>query len=160
MKTILTTYTLLFFYLSVVAQGIPPRVEANLDDVYAQYNLSGEDVLIVILDRGIDYRHPDFLDSNGNTRLAYIYDMIDPTGANDPNNPYGIGTIFDRNAIDIALDNNDPPLSTDRYGHGTATSGIAAGNGSGTAGLEFQGVAPNATLISIKIRMEIVFQQL
>ncbi len=151
MKTILTTYTLLFFCLSVVAQGIPPRVEANLDDVYAQYNLSGEDVLIVILDRGLDYRHPDFLDSNGNTRLAYIYDMIDPTGANDPNNPYGIGTIFDRNAIDIALDNNDPPLSTDRYGHGTATTGIAAGNGSGTAGLEFQGVAPNATIISIKI---------
>jgi len=151
MKTILTTYTLLFFCLSVVAQGIPPRVEANLDDVYAQYNLSGEDVLIVILDRGLDYRHPDFLDSNGNTRLAYIYDMIDPTGANDPNNPYGIGTIFDRNTIDIALDNNDPPLSTDRYGHGTATTGIAAGNGSGTAGLEFQGVAPNATIISIKI---------
>ena len=29
--------------------------------------------------------------------------------------------------IDAALDNNDPPLSTDRYGHGTATAGIAAG---------------------------------
>ena len=148
-----TFYAFLFclFTVNLFAQGVPPREEVNLDQVYAQYNLSGEDVLVVILDRGIDYRHPDFLDDNGNTRLAYMYDMLDPTGANDPNNPYGIGTIFDRAAIDAALDNNDPPLSTDRYGHGTATSGIAAGNGSGTVSGEFQGVAPNATLISIKI---------
>ncbi len=131
------------------SQGIPPREEVNLDDVYAQYNLSGENVLVVILDRGIDYRHPDFLDENGNTRIAYIYDMLDPTGAGS--NPYGIGTIFNQAQIDAALDNNDPPLSTDRYGHGTATTGIAAGNGSGTTGLEFQGVAPKATIISIKI---------
>ncbi len=145
------TLLLLFFSSFLFAQGIPPREEVNLDEVYSQYNLSGEDVLIVILDRGIDYRHPDFLDENGNTRLAYVYDMLDPTGANDPNNPYGIGTIFDRTQIDAALDNNDPPLSTDRYGHGTATFGIAAGNGSGTASGAFQGVAPKATLISIKI---------
>lgn len=149
MKTFITA--ILFLGLStfpIFSQGIPPRQEVNLDDVYTQYSLSGENVVVVIIDRGIDYRHPDFLDENGNTRLAYIYDMIDPTGAG---NPYGVGTIFNRAEIDAALDNNDPPLSTDRYGHGTATNGIVAGNGSGTAGLQFQGVAPNATIISIKI---------
>lgn len=136
------------FTLPSLAQGVPPREEVNLDEVYSQYNLSGEDVVVVILDRGVDYRHPDFLDENGNTRLAYIFDMIDQTGSG---NPYGVGTIFTRAEIDQALDNNDPPLSTDRGGHGTATTGIAAGDGSGTAGLQFQGVAPNATIISIKI---------
>jgi len=149
MKTFITT--LLFIGLttfSLFSQGIPPREEVNLDDVYTQYGLSGENVVVVIIDRGIDYRHTDFLDENGNTRLAYIYDMIDPTGAG---NPYGVGTIFTQAEIDTALDNNAPPLSTDRYGHGTATNGIVAGNGSGTPGLEFQGVAPNATIISIKI---------
>ncbi|MEM7185656.1 MAG: S8 family peptidase [Bacteroidota bacterium] len=149
----LSTLTLLSFIMLLhvslsFAQGIPPREEVNLDDVYAQYNLSGENVVVVILDRGIDYRHPDFLDENGNTRLAYVYDMLDPTGSG---NPYGVGTIFTRAEIDEALDNNDPPLSTDRGGHGTATTGIIAGDGSGTAGLQFQGVAPNATIISIKV---------
>lgn len=149
MKKILIVCFAFLFSIPFYGQGIPPREEVNLDEVYSQYNLSGEGVLVVILDRGIDYRHPDFIDENGNTRIAYIYDMLDPTGAGS--NPYGIGTIFTQAQIDAALDNNDPPLSTDRYGHGTATTGIAAGNGSGTAGLEFQGVAPKATIISIKI---------
>lgn len=151
MKTLYTFLILFSIGLSMTAQGIPIRQETNLDDVYSQYGLDGEGVLIIVIDRGIDYRHPDFLDTNGDTRLAYVYDMIDQTGANDPDNPYGIGSIFDAADIDAALDNNDPPLSTDRYGHGTATAGIAAGNGTGTAGGEFQGVAPEATIISIKI---------
>ncbi|MBX2826812.1 MAG: S8 family peptidase [Flavobacteriaceae bacterium] len=151
MKKILLTTFLSCFALSLWAQGIPARQEANLDDVYSQYGLTGENVVVVIIDRGIDYRHPDFLDENGNTRLAYSYDMIDPSGSGDPDNPYGIGTIFDRAEIDQALDNGDPPLSTDRGGHGTATTGIAAGNGTGTGSGEFQGVAPMATIISIKI---------
>jgi len=108
-----------------------------------------------MIERGIDYRHPDFIDENGETRIAYIYDMIDPTGANDPNNPYGVGTIFDAIQINNALDSNlDPPLTTDRFGHGTATTGITCGNGSGTANLEYQGVAPKATIISIKITLD------
>ncbi len=139
---------LLLFTTAIFAQGIPPREEVNLDDVYSQYNLTGENTLVVMIDRGIDYRHPDFLDENGNTRLAYIYDMLDPTGSG---NPYGVGTIFDQAAIDQSLDNNDPPLSMDRFGHGTATTGIICGNGSGTASGDFQGVAPKATIISIKI---------
>lgn len=143
---------LLLISVPIFAQGIPAREEVNLDDVYDQYNLTGENTLVVMLDRGIDYRHPDFLDENGNTRIAYIYDMLDPTGAG--NNPYGIGTIFTRAQIDQALDNNDPPLSTDRFGHGTATTGIIAGNGSGTASLEFQGVAPKATIICVKITQD------
>ncbi len=139
---------LLLISIPIFAQGIPAREEVNLDDVYNQYNLTGENTLVVMIDRGIDYRHPDFLDENGNTRLAYLFDMIDPTGSG---NPYGVGTIFNRTEIDQALDNNDPPLSMDRYGHGTATTGIICGNGSGTASGDFQGVAPKATIISIKI---------
>ena len=139
---------LLLFTTAIFAQGIPPREEVNLDEVYNQYNLSGENTLVVIIDRGIDYRHTDFLDENGNTRLAYLFDMLDPTGSS---NPYGVGTIFNQAEIDQALDNNDPPLSMDRYGHGTATTGIACGNGSGTTSGDFEGVAPKATIISIKI---------
>lgn len=151
MKLYSTLLFLSFIPLLLVSQGIPPREETRLDEVYEMYNLSGENVVIVIIDRGIDYRHPDFINEDGSTRVAYIFDMIDPTGANDPNNPYGVGTIFNASQINEALTNNDPPLSTDRYGHGTATTGIACGNGRGTADLAFQGVAPGATIIAIEI---------
>lgn len=146
-------FLILLFILPYLShsQGIPAREESKLNEVYNLYNLTGEGVVIVMIDRGIDYSHPDFIDENGQTRLACIYDMVDPTGANDPNNPYGVGTIFDAAQINAALNSNGPVLSTDRYGHGTATTGIACGNGSGTTSLEFQGVAPQATLISIKI---------
>jgi len=141
----------LLFSIQLLAQGPIPRAEVNLDEVYTQFGLSGDGVLIVMIDRGIDYTHPDFIDENGNTRLAYIYDMVDPTGANDPSNPYGVGTIHNHDAINTSLINNDPPLSTDRFGHGTATTGIICGNGSGTVDGQFHGVAPRATIISIKI---------
>ena len=151
MKSSVITILLLVLSQLSISQGIPSREETNLNSVYDLYGLSGENVLIVMIDRGIDYSHPDFIDENGETRLAYIYDMIDPSGANDPNNPYGVGTIFTASEINTALENNDPMLSTDRYGHGTATTSIACGNGSGTEGYEFQGVAPHAKIISIKI---------
>lgn len=140
--------------LQIHAQGIPAREEVHLDDVYTQYNLSGDGTLVVMLDRGIDYRHPDFIDENGNSRIAYIYDMIDQTGADDPENPYGVGTIFTQDQINASLDAGGDPISTDRGGHGTATTGIIAGDGSGTSSEEFQGVAPNATIISVKIVLD------
>lgn len=135
--------------LIAYSQGILPRQETNLDAVEATYGLTGEDVLVVMIDRGIDYRHPDFIDENGNTRLAYIYDMIDPTGAGD--NEFGVGTIFTEDQINTSLQDGGAPLSTDRGGHGTATTGILCGNGSGTTSGEFKGVAPNAKIISIKL---------
>lgn len=141
--------SLLFLGCLSQAQGVFPRQEVNLDQVEAQYGLTGEDVLVVMIDRGIDYRHPDFIDENGNTRLLYIYDMIDQSGAAD--NEFGIGTIFTEGQINTSLENGGNPLSVDRGGHGTATTGIICGNGSGTSSGEFKGVAPNAKIISIKL---------
>jgi len=148
---------IMFFYASifdVFAQGIPTRQETNLLQVYSQYELTGEGVLVAIIDRGIDYFHPDFRDSDGKTRLLYLFDMINQEGANDPNNPYGVGTIFNEEEINASLDNGGLPLSMDRYGHGTATTGIAAGNGSGTEDLAFQGVAPGAKIIAVKVTQD------
>ncbi|MEL6131756.1 MAG: S8 family serine peptidase [Bacteroidota bacterium] len=142
---------LLLTTLPLSAQGILPRAEVKLDQALQQYPLTGRDVLIVILDRGIDYRHPDFIDSQGHTRIKYIYDMLDPSGAQAPNNTYGIGTIFDSTQINQALAQQAAPLTNDRGGHGTATASIAGGNGNAVAGNDFQGVAPHAKFLIIKI---------
>lgn len=143
-------FNLTIFLQVTHAQGISARQEAKLDQVYSQYNLSGEGVVVALIDRGIDYYHIDFIDENGKTRILYLYDMINQEGANDPDNPYGIGTIFTEEEINASLETDGPPLSMDRFGHGTATSGIATGNGSGTLDLAFQGVAPGAKLIVVK----------
>ncbi|WP_422107807.1 S8/S53 family peptidase [Winogradskyella sp.] len=133
------------------SQGNPTFTEANIDDVYTQFNLSGENVVFVSIERGVDYTHPAYLNSDGTTRIAYIYDMVNPAGASDSGNPYGRGTIFTEADINAALSNGGTPITNDRQGHGTACIGITAGNGGGTAGLEFKGVAPSAKLIVVKM---------
>ncbi len=154
MKHIAFILFCLIIGVSLSAQGPELRAAARIDQAVQEYNVSGEGVVIVMIDRGIDYRHPDFIDDQGNTRIAYIYDMVNPTGANDSNNPYGVGTIISRSQINASLNANGEPLSMDRDGRGTATTGIMAGNGSGTGDRRFKGVAPNATIISIKLTQE------
>jgi len=149
MKIYAFTFLLLPFF--VLSQGNPAFTEANIEDIYTQFNLTGNGVIFASMERGIDYTHPAFINDDGTTRIAYIYDMIDPSGASDPDNPYGIGTIHTEADINAALIAGGTPLTTDRHGHGTACTGIVAGNGRGTASLEFQGVAPEATIIVVKM---------
>jgi len=133
------------------SQGNPAFNEVNIDDVYSQFSLTGDGVIYASIERGIDYTHPAFINPDGTTKIAYIYDMIDPSGASDPGNPYGIGTIFSAADINTSLMNGGTPLTTDRHGHGTACTGIVAGDGSGTVSGEFHGVAVDATIIAVKI---------
>jgi len=158
MKTALLLPILFLFTISTLsAQGPACRTEAKIDQVQAQYGLSGKGVLTVMMDRGIDYRHPDFIDANGNTRIAYIFDPYNSSGANDPDNPYGIGTIFDSTEINAALQNGGTPITNDLFGHGTATTGIMSGNGSAVSQAEqFRGVAYNARIISIVVTKDFV----
>jgi minor extracellular serine protease Vpr len=147
---IFTFLTLILPFL-IFSQGNPAITEANIDDVCTQFNLTGDGVIFASMERGIDYTHPAYLNPDGTTRIAYLYDMINPAGATNPNNPYNIGTIFTEADINTALQAGGIPLSTDRFGHGTACIGITAGNGGGTASMEFQGVAPKAKLIVVKM---------
>ena len=65
--------------------------------------------------------------------------------------PYG--KLFRKKDIDLALASEDPfsiVPSRDTNGHGTALSGIAAGNM--VPGENFTGAAPEATLIIIKVK--------
>jgi minor extracellular serine protease Vpr len=136
---------------SVFAIGDSIRAETRIDQVYQQYNVTGQGVIYAIFDRGIDYTHPDFIDANGKTRIAYIFDMVDNTGQNDPDNTYGVGTIYDEAEINQALSSGNPLPTNDLYGHGIATAGIGAGNGTAVPGNSlYRGVAYEAKLIVVK----------
>ena len=70
------------------------RTETRVDSVWNVLGYKGDGAIIAILDRGIDYEHPDFIKPDGTSRIIGIFDMINPRGANDPNNPYNICTLY------------------------------------------------------------------
>jgi subtilisin family serine protease len=44
------------------------RVETRVDDAAAKFGVTGQGVIVAILDRGIDWRNNDFRNTNGSTR--------------------------------------------------------------------------------------------
>ena len=57
--------------------------------------LTGKGTAIAVLDSGVDYRHPDFRNENGSTRILAYWDQSLPFASfNNGNNPYNLGVIF------------------------------------------------------------------
>lgn len=111
--------------------------------------LRGKNTAIAIIDSGIDYTHPAFLDGT-KTRIAAIWDQSLP-GDDRTEVPYG--TEFNREQIQQALDSQNPWTivpTTDTDEHGTFLSGIAAG--SDLPVYDFTGAAPEATIIVVKLK--------
>lgn len=130
------------------------RVSTKVDAAVAKYGLTGKGVIVATVERGIDWKNNDFRNADGTTRIAYIFDLTDDSGATAPGNTYGKGTIYTRQQIDAALAGGPTLATRDAVGHGTATAGIAAGNGRNSAGGKYRGVATEATIINVKVTTE------
>lgn len=117
-------------------------------------NLSGRGVLVAVIDSGIDYAHPDFRNPDGTTRILALWDQTIPAGR--PPAGYSLGTEFDREVINLALNQPTEALrnaicpSRDISGHGTHVAGIAAGNGRASDG-HYRGVAYESDLLIVKL---------
>ncbi len=96
--------------------------------------LSGKDVLIGVLDTGIDLHHPAFLGSDGKPRIEALWDQ---DGNGNPPAGYGFGTLCSHD--DIV---NETCTEIDSEGHGTHVAGILAGSMAPHVGL-----APAANLV-------------
>lgn len=115
-----------------------------------QWRLTGKDVIVAIIDSGIDYTHPDFRNADGTSRILYIWDQ---TAAGVPPSGFLAGAEYDNAQINEALTNPDPFSvipQVDTNGHGTAVSGVAVGNGMASNGQNL-GAAPEADIISVKL---------
>ena len=114
-------------------------------------NLTGEGVLIGIIDTGIDYLHPDFINEDGTTRIDRILDL----SLESPETA-AKGVVFTREQINEALqqESREAALeivpSMDTLGHGTHVAGIAGGNGRASGGIN-QGVAYESDFIIVKL---------
>ena len=116
------------------------------------FNLFGEGVLVAIIDSGIDYSHPDFINEDGTSRIAVLWDQTIP---GNPPEGYNIGSIYSNAQINDALaismpDRLDIVPSVDTSGHGTHVAGIAAGNGRASAG-RYRGVAYMSQIVVVKL---------
>ena len=118
------------------------EVQMGLDPLLQGFN--GENVIIGIIDSGMDFRHPDFKDADGNTRVIHYWDQTLAVASNTPQ-PYNYGQEWDAAAIDAgSMTAIDQPWAN---GHGSTVTGTAAGNGLAN-GLN-KGVAPLADIIVV-----------
>ena len=120
--------------------------------------MTGNGVIIGIIDSGINYTHPAFRRSDGSSRIMALWDQTIqpgdyPGAAGTPHPIFTYGTVYSQEDINRALSSSDPfsiVPSRDDDGHGTAIAGIAAGSRDVSA--NFSGVAPDATLVVIKLK--------
>lgn len=116
--------------------------------------LYGTGVLVAIIDSGIDYVNLDFRNADGTTRIYALWDQTIP---GNPPEGYVQGTEYTQEKINEALqqENRTERMkivpSEDRSGHGTAVAGIAAGNGRGSKGARYQGVASESGILVVKL---------
>lgn len=102
-------------------------------------SLTGRGVLVAVVDSGIDYRHQEFLNPDGSSRILYLWDQM---AAGTPPTGYTMGREFTQEDLNQSLSEDRDAVTADTSGHGTAVAAIAAGN---------SGVAYESELIVVRL---------
>ena len=111
-------------------------------------NYKGTNVIVGILDSGIHFDHQDFKNTDGTTRIRYIWDQnITASGSSISPLPYNYGAEWSWIDINNGSCNHIEPAS--QNGHGTTVAGAACGNGSASG--YFTGVAPESEIIAVAV---------
>ena len=123
-------------------------------------NLTGQGVLMAIIDSGIDYLLPDF-QFYGESRILYLWDQSQPPDeTKGQHTPAGfrVGTEFNKAQIDAAIQaatktgNRREALQIvpqqDTSGHGTGVAAVAA---SSNSSILLKGVASGCELLIVKL---------
>ena len=113
----------------------------------------GTNVLVGVIDGGIDFRHDDFRLPDGTSRIRFLWDQ---SAASVAGGRVPFGREYTKADLDASLRTNPAPIPvnhTDPGGHGTHVAGIAAGNGRTSNG-QFMGMAPDAELVIVALRSD------
>lgn len=117
------------------------QVHQGLGGLQVPY--TGRDVIMGVIDTGIDFNHEDFKNDDGSTRVLYYWDHSLGFDPQRTPSKYGYGQVWNASDID-----NGNCTSMDNHAHGSTVTGCAAGNGRATG--FGKGVAPNADLIIVE----------
>jgi hypothetical protein len=136
-----------------------------------QQGLDGSGVLVGVADTGLDVTHRDFIDAQGNTRVAWLLDLSVPPlgihsdleqmfGSTDASGNVVAGAVWSAQDIDTAMASatmcptgltaSSCALPQDPAGHGTMVTSCAAGNGLGGRS-PYRGIAPGATILFARV---------
>ncbi|MFM9053075.1 MAG: S8 family peptidase, partial [Bacteroidota bacterium] len=124
-------------------------ISSHVQEVHLGFNLpqayQGQNVVMGVIDEGIDFTHPDFRDEFGRTRIKFLWDQsLQNQDTSSQPQPYGYGKEFEGQQIDTSTEHSDS-----RFSHGSHVAGIACG--SGNALNNYKGVAPKADIIIVKM---------
>lgn len=121
------------------------------------HKLDGTNVVVGVADTGLDVGHPDFLDENGHSRVAWLLDLSQrPLGRHpELEEKFGIkengqivaGAVISADDLNVQLGTRVAPPQ-DVVGHGTHVTSLAAGSGGGGP---YKGMAPKATLVIARV---------
>lgn len=132
-------------------------------------NLTGKDVIVGIIDTGIDYLNKEFIFEDDTTKILRIWDQSE-NGNNPPEiyskeikiNDVGapteyilFGNEYKEDQINLAIKASnegknpyDIVKTRDENGHGTAVAGIIGAKGRG----EVKGAAPDCNFVIVKLK--------
>ncbi|MBL7790041.1 MAG: S8 family peptidase [Chitinophagales bacterium] len=125
------------------------RILNNIDSVHSGIapltaNYKGRNVLVGIIDFGLEWRHLDFKNAPNDSRILALWDQnkdsIPPVG-------YSYGHLWTKNAIDSGYCRHVANISTS---HGTNVTGIAVGNGNSYS--PNRGTAPEAKIAFVSLK--------
>lgn len=144
-----------------VLQDISPSSVDNINAIKINpyLDLNGKDVLVGMVDTGIDYLNDEFIREDDTSRIVSIWDQ---TIQDASDQSVYIGKTYSNeeinNAIKIYRDKKDPyeiVPSKDEVGHGTQIAGIIGARGYNK---EFQGIATNCEFVVVKLLESINFK--
>lgn len=118
-------------------------VQQGLDGLPQAFN--GEEVIVGVLDSGLDIRNSDFYNGENDTRVLFLKEFYEEEVDGDM-----VEKSREWSKAEIDADISSV-VQIDGYGaggHGTHVTGISAGGGKNNA--EFTGVAPKANIIFVK----------
>lgn len=139
-----------------VRQGLDASCFRPVQGAGDASGLSGKGVLVGIVDSGVDWRHPDFRNEDGTSRILSLWDQsAQPEPGQNPPKGYLRGVEYTGEEINRALslpdqEGNFLVRERDFSGHGTSVLGIAAGNGRASGGVN-RGAAYASDIIAVKM---------
>lgn len=145
-------------------QDTSPIEAAKIGSIQTEtpLNLTGKDVIVGIIDTGIDYLNNEFMTKEGKTRIDFIWDQtIENKDGINRTIPFGTEYSSEEinNAIDLYKQGKDPYSlvpSKDEIGHGTNMAGIIGATG---ANEDLEGVASNCEFCIIKLAEATTFKK-
>lgn len=138
-----------------VADKVTPMMDVAREEAGVPYEVSmsgrpeftvtGNGVVVGVIDRGFDYTHEAFLGADGVCRISRVWEQAETSGEYPSPEPFGYGAEFTL-PEEIAAAAGDIAGNS----HGTHVAGIAAGNSAYRDGL-YSGVAPGAEIVLVSM---------